>query len=227
MIAPAACEAALWYGGLSVKEARWSVDPEELGSLPVGHPMPSPKNVSRTCVRCGTSFFTSVSEVKRGRKYCSKRCGSSATHSLRPLHGCANGNWKGGQVLSAKGYWYVLDHSHPGANADGYVKRATLVLESSLGRFLEQGELAHHLDEDKTNDEISNLQLMTVGEHTRLHHKRKPCAIGGPLRRVVWPSDEELLRQAQIYSVRKLGQLLGVSGSAVWQRLRKLKPVRI
>jgi DNA-binding transcriptional regulator YiaG len=43
------------------------------------------------------------------------------------------------------------------------------IMEKHLGRKLTRNEVVHHIDEDKTNNILSNLQLMTREEHTRFH----------------------------------------------------------
>jgi len=35
-----------------------------------------------------------------------------------------------------------------------------------------KGMVVHHIDGNKSNNNISNLKIMTPGEHTRLHHKK-------------------------------------------------------
>jgi hypothetical protein len=45
-----------------------------------------------------------------------------------------------------------------------------LVMELYLGRRLGPGECVHHMDENKSNNDINNLQLMTRSEHAR-HHR--------------------------------------------------------
>jgi hypothetical protein len=52
-----------------------------------------------------------------------------------------------------------------------YLHRA--VLEQKLGRYLEEHEQAHHIDEDKENNHPSNLELITKGEHQRQHAKER------------------------------------------------------
>jgi len=42
-------------------------------------------------------------------------------------------------------------------------------MESVIGRRITKGECVHHIDECKTNNHISNLALMTVSAHARLH----------------------------------------------------------
>jgi uncharacterized protein (DUF1330 family) len=68
---------------------------------------------------------------------------------------------------------------HPEANLWGYVKRAVLILEKHLGRYLTHGENIHHINGIKDDDRIENLKIMTNKEHTKLHaqmrnhHKKK------------------------------------------------------
>ena len=44
-----------------------------------------------------------------------------------------------------------------------------VVMETWLGRPLVDGEAVHHIDGDKTNNDIDNLALMTLSGHARLH----------------------------------------------------------
>lgn len=44
-----------------------------------------------------------------------------------------------------------------------------VVMERRLGRTLGPGEVVHHVDHDKTNNDISNLEVMSVSDHSRLH----------------------------------------------------------
>jgi hypothetical protein len=44
-----------------------------------------------------------------------------------------------------------------------------IIAEEMLGRPLLPGEIVHHIDHDKTNNDPSNLQIMTQAEHARLH----------------------------------------------------------
>jgi len=51
----------------------------------------------------------------------------------------------------------------------GSVREHILVMAEHLGRPLERGEVVHHIDGNKTNNDIQNLQLMTVTEHNACH----------------------------------------------------------
>jgi len=44
-----------------------------------------------------------------------------------------------------------------------------VIAEQKLGRPLEPGEIVHHKDGDKWNNDPENLEVMTQAEHVRLH----------------------------------------------------------
>jgi endogenous inhibitor of DNA gyrase (YacG/DUF329 family) len=45
------------------------------------------------------------------------------------------------------------------------------VMEKHLGRRLKKSEIVHHKDENRRNNAVSNLQVMTRAEHMRIHAK--------------------------------------------------------
>jgi len=46
-------------------------------------------------------------------------------------------------------------------------------MEHYLGRRLKSNEIVHHKDEDKRNNDINNLELITRSEHGKLHSTGK------------------------------------------------------
>lgn len=94
-------------------------------------------------------------------------------------------NYHVGHATTHNGYKLVkAPEGHPGADAKGYVREHRLVMEAHVGRYLAPGEVVHHIDHDKMNNAIENLQLTTLSEHARehalagdtgwaVHHKRK------------------------------------------------------
>jgi uncharacterized Zn-finger protein len=46
------------------------------------------------------------------------------------------------------------------------------VMEQHLGRKLLRNEVVHHIDENKKNNELTNLQLLTNSEHAKKHAKK-------------------------------------------------------
>jgi hypothetical protein len=51
----------------------------------------------------------------------------------------------------------------------GSVREHILVMESHLGRALAKGEVVHHIDGNKQNNRIENLDLCSVKEHNNCH----------------------------------------------------------
>lgn len=47
------------------------------------------------------------------------------------------------------------------------------VAEQILGRPLLKGEIVHHIDGNKRNNDPSNLMVMTQSEHAKLHFRKK------------------------------------------------------
>jgi len=81
----------------------------------------------------------------------------------RPYH------WKGGGY-NHKGYVLVLAKDHPSADRDGYVYEHRLVMEKHIGRLLKKGEVVHHINRDRADNRIANLELVaSQAEHMRLH----------------------------------------------------------
>ena len=81
--------------------------------------------------------------------------------------------WKGGLRFTPKGYVQRLDKSHPRADVSGYVMEHIRVWESETGIPVPPGFCIHHLDGDKTNNDISNLCLMRFDAHTIYHNKHR------------------------------------------------------
>ena len=77
--------------------------------------------------------------------------------------------WKGGRRKKKDGYIEIYNPNHPNANTRGIVYEHQLVAEKKLGRFLNKGEVVHHIDFNKSNNRADNLIVLTSSEHTKLH----------------------------------------------------------
>lgn len=70
--------------------------------------------------------------------------------------------------LTPSGYVRVWDPDHPAANNDGYALEHRKVWMDAHGAIPE-GVYVHHVDGDKTNNDLSNLQLMDASSHAKQH----------------------------------------------------------
>lgn len=75
-----------------------------------------------------------------------------------------------------RGYVLIFKPEHPEAMANGYVKRARLVLEKKLGRPILPGMRSHHINEIKDDDRPENLQEISQPEYARYHGQHASAA---------------------------------------------------
>lgn len=77
-------------------------------------------------------------------------------------------SWKGGRLINHDGYIQVLvDDDDPMArmrNRMGYIPEHRLIMARKLGRVLERSESVHHINGNKADNRIENLQLRH-GQH--------------------------------------------------------------
>ncbi len=59
------------------------------------------------------------------------------------------------------GYKWLYRPKHIQATKDGYVKEHRLIMSEYLGRKLEPREIVHHLNGDKLDNRLENLEIMT------------------------------------------------------------------
>lgn len=87
-------------------------------------------------------------------------------------------SYKGGHTTLYGTYVWELAPGHHLQNRWGWVAQHRLIGEDIVGRRLVQskdptkGEVVHHKDENRLNNDPSNLEVMTISDH-RSHHTRK------------------------------------------------------
>lgn len=149
-----------------------------------------------TCHQCGRDFDKRF-RSDRTVKFCSNNCygrsrlGSRSWNRDKPapwmignrhavghtpwnkgestFSGERNPRWKGGRWQLRNGYVLLKAPNHPKANSRGYVYEHVLLAEESIGRFLRSDEVAHHINEVKSDNRVENLSVLNAAEHRRLH----------------------------------------------------------
>lgn len=81
--------------------------------------------------------------------------------------------WNIKKIISKGDYFYALVPEHPFATSKGYVLYHRIIMENHLKRLLNTDEVVHHLDGNKKNNDISNLELMTRQEHSKHHQSER------------------------------------------------------
>jgi hypothetical protein len=85
-------------------------------------------------------------------------------------HKSNNKNWAGGKCMAA-GYVKIRDPLNIMRDSRGYVWEHRLVMAKHIGRPLLRTEVVHHIDENKSNNDITNLILFgSQAEHIS-HHR--------------------------------------------------------
>ncbi len=93
--------------------------------------------------------------------------------------GKAHGMWKGGVIKTSGGYVQEKlrpdDDLYEMATASGYVMQHRLVMARRLGRKLNEGESVHHINGDKKDNRIENLQLRQLQHGKGVRHVCRDC----------------------------------------------------
>jgi len=130
----------------------------------IGYKWPN-RYIWHACEVCGKERWVILRHGKSESSMC-QRCGIRTKRA----RGENSPIWKGGQFID-RGYVYIYKPEHPKAMANGYIKRARLVLEKKLGRPLLPRMKVHHINGIKDDDRPENLQEISQSEHARYHGK--------------------------------------------------------
>jgi uncharacterized protein (DUF1330 family) len=116
------------------------------------------------CKYCGKEKKVLPVHKRTGRaKYCSLSCAS------KDKKGESARAWKGGKYIDGGGYVFVKKEDHPHKNKDGYVNESHIVAERTIGRYLREGEIVHHINGLKGDNRPENLVVMTNSDHVKQH----------------------------------------------------------
>jgi hypothetical protein len=135
------------------------------------------RQVNIFCAICSKSFKIKNAEQFRGNKignkkikrhYCSSKCrmeGYRKYDSKRVVE----------YATKNKGYFrHKLGKDGKSISTDGYYtfsdkKLHRLLMEKHLGRKLKPTEIVHHINFNKLDNRIENLQIVSRSEHNKIH----------------------------------------------------------
>lgn len=147
------------------------------------------------CVICNKEMYVKPSRLERTKNgiTCSKEC----TYKLKAnymsgegnhqygLKGDLNSSFVGEKRINQYGYVMIYLPNHPKADITGRYREHRYVIEQSNKysdeyfdiingqKVLKDCYTPHHINEDKTDNRIENLIIMTRSEHTTLHNLDK------------------------------------------------------
>lgn len=91
--------------------------------------------------------------------------------------GNSHHRWNSGRMMSSHGYVLVrVGRGHPLANANGYAYEHLLAWVNAGNPRPGVNEVLHHINEDKTDNRVENLALLSRLAHSEEHHSMVPDA---------------------------------------------------
>ena len=155
------------------------------------------KEPNCTCPVCGTHFYIKPYRIRKTvhQVCCSKECNnkyrsqwfSGVGNHQYGLVGKLNSSFKSDKRISVYGYVLVYSPNHPFRNIDDHVFEHRLVIEKNADSFddkyfivvegkkyLRREYNVHHINENKADNRLENLSIMTKSEHRILHNRMRP-----------------------------------------------------
>jgi hypothetical protein len=138
----------------------------------VGAPYGTRLVIWHVCEICGLGRWVETRrEVAVGRfcYQCGRKAGKPRGSKPRELHP----RWKGGRHVAANGYAQIVvsldDPLISMADSRGRVYEHRLVMARHLQRVLSRDEQVHHLNGNKLDNRLENLELLSLHEHAARH----------------------------------------------------------
>lgn len=156
----------------------------------------------RICKNCKKEFLISKRELsfKRGAgTFCSHFCNGKYLVKSNPE------KYKLKRILG--GYIYLYKKGHLTANSDGYIAEHRWNYEQFLGRLLLSEEHIHHVNGNKQDNRIENLEILSPTEHQYRHRediKKRMANYWTPERRKEQAERVRKLRKIKFWSTKRV-----------------------
>lgn len=119
------------------------------------------KTKEKICINCQKSFLPKDNR----NNFCCRKCYNEYVKKNIPVSNKV-------KLRKRTGFWYENGYKVLYNNGNS-IKEHIFVMETHIGRKLLPNEVVHHIDGNKTNNNITNLRLMTNREHSSLHRKKE------------------------------------------------------
>lgn len=146
------------------------------------------------CNNCGIDMYAKPSRIKRTKRICcSRKCSSELRKEYMKgegnhqfgLKGDKNPTYSEKETRVRDGYLFRRNYNHPFSRDNGWILEHRLIAEKNLldeentiiingEKYLKPSLIVHHKDFNKRNNDINNLEIMTLEEHTRIHNLLDP-----------------------------------------------------
>lgn len=117
------------------------------------------------CPVCGSQDDLVTYEYSKFKGYC-RPCMYKARNGRKYKDDALH------EEIHSDGYVYVYGrpvHGYDGCRRTDGIPKHRYVMEQFLGRKLLSTEIVHHIDGNKLNNDIQNLQLLSVKQHSKIH----------------------------------------------------------
>ena len=130
-----------------------------------------------TCSNCGNQRTIVCRSISKPYTKLCKSCATTISHKNNPRVGREENhyNWKGGINVDRNGYvleyvnknnpFYQMAANTNGKRYGGYILQHRLVMAKHLGRCLKSWEIVHHINGNKQDNHIKNLQITERIKH--------------------------------------------------------------
>jgi len=130
------------------------------------------KKIQVVCPNCKGKRYVRLDYINYGitRRNYTGCCHKCLAQRLGEARGEKSGGWKGGKRCIPEGYiMRTIQPNNPFfcmSDARNGIREHRLIMAEHLGRPLLSTEVVHHVDGNKTNNQIKNLVLLNWNDHT-------------------------------------------------------------
>lgn len=128
--------------------------------------------VKRKCLYCSREFEKKSNPayfIKHKVIFCSNSCSNKYNgknnivwnkgKKFPEFSGKNCPQWKGGKFTSNDGYLYIFVPNHPNRLRNDYLAEHRVIVEKIIGRYLNKGEIVHHINGIRNDNRPENLYL--------------------------------------------------------------------